>query len=76
MDALLILNNKDVKNCRVLVKLTKKEFKNQVIDLLENDMGKEAFNILLKEADVRGYLPEDTPAPKIPMMITLHEDML
>ncbi len=76
MDALLVLNNKDVKDCKVLVKLTKKHFKDQVLSLLEKDMGKEAFSILLKEADVRAYLPQEVDPPRTPLLITLHEDML
>ncbi len=76
MDALLVLNNKEVKNCRILVKLTKKQFKEKVISLLEQDMEKEAFNILLREADVRAYLPTEQALPRIPLLITLYEEML
>ena len=75
MNALLILDNDNVSNLRVLVTVTKKELKDQVIILLENNCGKEAFNLLKSKAEVKAYLPRGSKLQVIPE-VTLFEDML
>ncbi len=57
MNALLILDNDNVTNLRVLVTVTKKELKEEIISLLEENRSKEAFDILKSRAEVRAYLP-------------------
>ena len=43
MDALLILNNKNVSNCRVLVQVKQRKLKEEIISLLEKDQGEKSF---------------------------------
>ena len=43
MNALLVLDNDNVTNLRVLVTVTEKQLKDRVISLLEENRGKEAF---------------------------------
>lgn len=76
MDALLVLNNKNVRNLRVMVHVAERKVKEKVISLLEEDKGDEAFDILVKRAEVRTYLPGETPPPRIPLLITLDEELL
>ena len=76
MDALLVLNNKNVRNLRVMVHVDEKKLKEEVISLLEKDRGAEAFDILVKRAEVRAYLPGETPPPRTPLLITLDEQLL
>ena len=76
MDALLVLNNDNVKNCRVMVRITRKKLKKRIITLLEKTKGDEAFDILIREAEVKAYLPMETPPPRTPLLITLDEELL
>ena len=75
MNALLILNNGNVENCRVIVSLNRKAYIEQVISLLEEDRDREAFEILRNKADVREYLPRGRK-PRFKPEVTLFEDML
>jgi hypothetical protein len=75
MDALLVLDNNNVSNLRVLVTVTKKELKDQVIELLERNCGKEAFNLLRSKAEVKAYLPRGSKLAVRPEVILI-EDML
>jgi len=75
MNALLVLNNGNVENLRIIVSLDKKALRDQVISLLEADRGKEAFEILKTKAEVREYLPRGRK-PKFKPEVTLFEDML
>ena len=75
MNALLILNNGNVENCRVIVSLNQKALKKQVISFLEEDRGREAFEILKTKAEVREYLPRGRK-PRLKPEVTLFEDML
>jgi len=75
MKAILVLNHDKEQNIRIMVDLTEQVLKEQVISLLEEDKGREAFEILKSRAEVVAYLP---PGRKPPMRadVTLFEDML
>jgi len=75
MNALLILNNDNVTNLRVLVTVKEKRLKERVISLLEENRRKEAFDLLKAKAEVIAYLPRGTKLPVQPQ-VTLIEDML
>lgn len=75
MNALLILDNDNVANMRVLVTVTEKKLKEQVISLLAENRGREAFDLLKSKAEVRAYLPRGSKLAVNPQ-ITLIEDLL
>ena len=75
MYALLILKNENVTHLRILVTVTEKQLKNQIITLLEENRGKEAFNLLKSKAEVSAFLPIGAKLPVQPQ-VTLIEDML
>ena len=75
MNALLVLENNNVTNLRVLVTVTEKKLKEQVISLLEENRGKEAFDLLKSKAEVKAYLPGGSKLPVTPEVILI-EDML
>ncbi len=76
MDALLVLNNKNFQNCRVMVRVNQKKMIDLVVSLLEEDKGRQAFDILMKQAEVIQYIPYNKQTPKKPMMLTLYEELL
>lgn len=75
MKAILVLSNHNVQNLRVMVDLTEENLKEQVISLLEQDRGREAFDILKCNAEVVAYLPTGRK-PHARAEVTLFEDML
>ncbi|MBN1869522.1 MAG: hypothetical protein JW847_02965 [Candidatus Omnitrophica bacterium] len=75
MIALLIMDNRNIANLRVLVSLSEKALKHRVISLLEQDRGREAFEILKSRAEVKEYVPVGRK-PRIKPEVTLFEDML
>lgn len=75
MNALLILENDNVTNLRVLVTVKEKRLRNQVISLLEENRGREAFDLLKTRAEVRAYLPRGSKLQVSPE-VTLVEDLL
>lgn len=75
MNVLLVLDNDNVTNLRVLVTVSEKQLKDRVISLLEENRGKEAFNLLKSKAEVKAYLPRGSKLPVAPE-VTLIEDML
>lgn len=75
MKAILVLDNHNVTNFRVMVELTKRKFIEQVISLLEADRAKEAFEILRTKGEVVEYLPRGRKVLGKPQ-VTLFEDML
>lgn len=79
MNALLVMDNDNAPrggaNLRVLVTVTEKQLKDRVIFLLEENRGKEAFNLLKSRAEVKAYLPRGSKLPATPD-VTLIEDML
>ena len=75
MKAILVLDNSNVQNLRVMVKLTQRKFIKQVISLLKEDKAREAFEILKTKGEVVDYLPRGRKSPVRPE-VTLFEDML
>ena len=76
MNVLLVMNENDQsKELRVVVTLSEKKLKEQVIALLEQDRGKEAFEIIKKKASVMEYLPKGKKPTVVPAVV-LFEDML
>lgn len=75
MNALLVLDNHNFQNLRIVVSLEDKRLKEQVISLLEEDRAKEAFEILMTKAEVKEYLPRGRK-PRSRPQVTLFEDML
>ena len=75
MKVLLVLNNTEMKNVRILVQLTKKKIIRQVIDLLDQEKDREVFNIVMKEGEVVDYLPHGKRLSEQPA-VTLIEDIL
>ena len=76
MKVLLILNQKkDVETRRFIVNVKTKLLKDQLISLLEEERNREAFNLLLKKAQVETYLAPGQEAPVRPA-VTLIEDWL
>jgi len=74
--ALLVLNNDILKNCRIMVQVRGKKLKTRVFHLLKTDKWDKAFDILVSEAEVRTYLPKETPPPRTPLLITLDEERI
>lgn len=76
MDVLLILNKATAKNVRVMVTLSNKKLKEQIISLLEKGQGGEAFDILFKNAKPNAYYPPEAEIPRRSMLITLDEALI
>ncbi len=75
MKAILVINDNNVQNLRIMVDLAEEDLKEQVISLLEQDRGREAFDILKSRAEVVAYLPAGRKPPAR-AEVTLFEDML
>ena len=75
MKILVVLNNTELKNVRIMVELTQKKVIQRVIDLLEQDREKEVFNIVMEKGQVVDYLPYGRQPPERPA-VTLIEDIL
>ena len=75
MKVLLVLNNAKSGNLRVVVNAHTSSLKKKVVSLLEENKGREAFDLLIKEAEVEQYLVpgEETD---IKAGVTLIEDLL
>lgn len=73
MRVLMILNQ-NTKEMRVLVNLKERRMKNMVISLLEENRGREAFELLRSNAQVEAYFPLGA-RPKVRPDVTLFEDM-
>lgn len=76
MDVLLIMNdaNKQV-DMRVLVKLQTKALKDRVLTLIDEGREKDAFNLIVKRAEVKTYIPPGSKT-RIRPELTLVEDLL
>ncbi len=59
---------------RVLVKLKERRMKTAVVSLLEQNRGREAFQLLKNEAEVEDFFPLGA-RPAVRPDITLFEDM-
>ena len=75
MQVLLILNRQYSKEVRVIVSVQAKSLKEKVVSLLEKDQDREAFDLLIKKAEVKAYLPPGQKAHIRPAL-TLIEDLL
>ena len=75
MKALLIVNNEKAGKLNVIVNVRAHSLKKRVISLLEEDKGREAFDLLVKEAEVERYLVPGEQTDVKPG-VTLIEDLL
>jgi hypothetical protein len=74
MRALLILSERNG-NAKIIVNIKEKMVINRVVSLLEDNRGREAFDLLKKRAEVESFLP---PGTKLitNAQITLVEDLI
>ncbi|MEW5896027.1 MAG: hypothetical protein AB1650_09785 [Candidatus Omnitrophota bacterium] len=75
MKILLVFNNNELKNVRVMVRLTKKRVIRQVVDLLDQEKEREVFDIVMREGEVLDYYPWGRQLDEKPV-VTLIEDIL
>lgn len=75
MRVLLVLNRSYAEDFRIIVRLHEKWLREKVITLLEEDKDKEAFDLMLSNAEVDSYLPKGSKLTARPQF-TLIEDML
>lgn len=75
MQVLLILKSKDAQGARIIVNVRAKSLKEKLVSLLEEDRDREAFDLLIKKAEVGAYL---APGQKMHIRpaVTLIEDLL
>ena len=64
-----------MQNVRVMVRLKSRGLKKRVMSLLEKDRGREAFELMLKKAEIADYLPPGRKPVQKPSLI-LMEDLL
>ena len=75
MQILLILNKQPSQEMRVIVRVHQKSLRKKVVSLLEGNRDREAFELLLKKAEVETYLKPGEKAHIRPVL-TLIEDLL
>jgi len=75
MKVLVILNNLELKNVRVMVQLTNKRTIQHVLALLDKNKDKEVFDIVMDHGQVVDYLPYGKRISEKPD-ITLFEDLI
>lgn len=75
MNVVLVLNREKMKNVRIMVRLKSSGLKQRVMFLLEKDRGREAFELMLKKAEIADYLPPGRKPVQKPSMV-LMEDLL
>ena len=75
MKVLLIINKKHSEDLRVLVNVQTRDLKEKVLALLEANKDREAFDLLVKKAEVDSYLAPGEKASIRPAL-TLIEDLL
>ena len=75
MKVLLILNQEKTKGLRIIVSVNSASLKEKIISLLEANRDREAFDLLVKKAEVEAYLPPGEKAVIRPS-VTLIEDLL
>ena len=75
MKAILVLNNHNVQNLRIMVDLTEQMLQEQVASLLEHHQEREAFQILRHRAKLIARIPMGKKAPAR-ADVTLFEDLL
>ena len=75
MNVVLVLSREKMQNVRVMVRLKSRGLKKRVMSLLEKDRGREAFELMLKKAEIADYLPPGRKPVQKPSLI-LMEDLL
>ena len=75
MHVVLVLNRTGAQDLRITVRLHTRKLKTQVIDLLEDGKGRDAFELMLREAEVVDYLPPGAKPAIQPDMVVM-EDLL
>ena len=75
MKALLILNRENAAGLRIIVHVRSKLLREQIGDLLKQDRGREAFDLLFKRAEFEAYLAPGQKPPDRPT-VTLIEELL
>lgn len=70
----LLIFYQDAREMRVMVNLKERRMRERVVSLLENDCGREAFDLLRTKAEVEAYFPFGARSKVRPDM-TLFEDM-
>ena len=75
MQVLIILNNQNAQNVRLVVRLHTRWLRRQVDILLKEKRDRDAFNLIVSKARVESYLnPGEKPRQR--PVLTLIEDML
>ena len=75
MKAILVLNNHNVQNLRIMVDLTEQMLQEQVASLLEHHQEREAFQILRHRAKFIARIPMGKNV-RVRADVTLFEDLL
>jgi len=75
MQVLLVVNWQGSKKMRVIVKAHTKLLKERVISLLEQDKSREAFDLLVKKAEVATYLADGQELFIKPDVTLVEEDL-
>jgi hypothetical protein len=75
MKVVLVLSRDKARDLRIMVKLHTHQLKQQVASLLEANKSKEAFDLILKRAEVSEYIPSGKKPSEKPDVI-LMEDLL
>lgn len=75
MDILLVMSQRRRHDMRILVKLHSETLNQEVRQLLLSHQNRQAFQLVLKRAEVAEYLPEGTN-PGILTDLILFEDLL
>ena len=69
MLVLLKFDRDYARNARMLVRLTEKNVKRKIIDLLLDNKDKEAFDLLIKRAEPYMHVPMGAEVPVIPDLV-------
>ena len=75
MNVVLVWHREKMKNVRIMVRLKSRGLKPRVMFLLEKDRGREAFELMLKRAEIADYLPPGRKPVQKPSLV-LMEDLL
>jgi len=74
MYALLVLKENG-RGLQVVVRVSEKRMKERLVSLLEDNQGREAFELLKNRAEVEEYIPQGA-RPQVATAFTLVEEML
>jgi len=75
MHVLLVLNRKGAQNVRVIVRAHTRYLRERIVNLLEEDRDREAFELLYKKAEVETYLNPGERPSKTPLMTLVEDDL-